>query len=147
MIRTVLFFAALAGAAPALAADRKPVAPSARAAKPARPAKIDRVAAEFAATDVNHDGVLERPEVDARVARMHLASGKVAPADLKALGDVWFARADTNRDGRITRGEMNALLTATAARYDTNHDGVVSVAERSAARAAAIAETRAAPRR
>lgn len=126
--RALIVLTLTAAATPALAAGKKPNA-------------LD---AEFAATDTNKDGVLSRAEIDARTAKMRVAGGKVTPADVKRLGDLWFAQADTDQNGKLTKTEMAAIMKAMAARYDTNHDGVVSIAERRAARAAAIAETRSA---
>ena len=114
--------------------------PATAAAATKKPNALD---AEFAASDTNRDGVLTRAEIDARTARMHVAGGRVAPADVKRLGDIWFARADANGDARITKAEMATMMAALASRYDTNHDGTVSVAERKAARAAAMAELQA----
>ena len=126
MIRPLLFVALAGLAMPALAAATKKNA-------------LD---AEFTLSDTNKDGVLTRAEIDARTAKMHVASGRVSTADMKRLGDIWFARADANRDGKITKLEMTAMMRAVASRYDTNHDGTVSIAERNAARTAAIAEAR-----
>ena len=133
MIRPVLL-ASLVLALPATALAQK---------KPAGAPHRNALDAEFTASDTNKDGVLTRAEIDARTARMHVAGGKVSPADMKRLGDIWFARADANRDGKITKAEMNAMMTAVATRYDTNHDGTISLAERKAARAAAMAEVKA----
>ena len=127
MIRPLIFLALAVLPAMVSAAERKPTA-------------LD---AEFAATDTNRDGVLSRAEIDARTAKMKVAGGRVSPADMKKLGDIWFARTDANHDGRITKAEMASIMKAVGSRYDTNHDGTVSIAERKAARAAAIAEARA----
>lgn len=37
----------------------------------------------------------------------------------------WFARADTNHDGRLDRAEVRADATAFFQRLDANHDGVI----------------------
>lgn len=78
-------------------------------------AKFD---AEFAASDLNHDGVLTRAEVARRIAGMKVGPGKPDPVHAKRLTDLWFAHADANHDGKVTRAEAQALLTQTFDRYE-----------------------------
>jgi hypothetical protein len=94
-----------------------------------------RVAAEFKARDLNHDGVLSRAEVAASIARMQAGKSQMGADQTQALTDLFFLHADANDDGKITLPEMQGLMVAVAARADTNHDGVVSVAEQRAAQA------------
>lgn len=102
--------------------------------------KIDpKLQAEFDRSDANHDGVLTRAEIDARVAKMDVGANKMPPGKAKAISAAWFNTADANHDGKVTPAEMQGLFRALASRYDTNHDGVVSLEERNAARAAIIA--------
>lgn len=110
------------------------------AAKTRKVAVDPRLLAEFRASDTNGDGVLDRPEVDARVKRMAAGSKRLTPAQADKLTDRYFALTDADRDGRITPVEMQAAFRAVASRYDTNGDGVVSLAERAAARQAIEAE-------
>ncbi|NYD89413.1 EF-hand domain-containing protein [Sphingomonas melonis] len=108
--------------------------------------KIDpKLQAEFDRSDANHDGVLTRAEIDARVARMDVGKNKMPPGKAKAISTAWFNTADANHDGKVTPAEMQGLFRALASRYDTNHDGVVSLEERTAARAAIIAPAPAVP--
>jgi len=106
-------------------------------AAPAAAQAIDpKIRAEFDKTDANHDGVLTRAEIDARVARMDVGKTKMPPGKAKQISGAWFMTADANHDGKVTPAEMQGLFRALASRYDTNHDGVVSIEERAAARAA-----------
>lgn len=88
---------------------------------------------EFAATDANGDGVLTRAEVEARITKMAAGRGKIDPVHAKRLTDLWFDRADANKDGKVTQKEAQALLAATFRRYDTDGDGKISPEERAAA--------------
>jgi len=90
---------------------------------------------EFAASDTNGDGVLTRAEVAARIGKMGAGKGKLDPVHAKRLTDLWFGRADANKDGKVTQAEAQALLTATFDRYDANRDGKVGAGERATAKA------------
>jgi len=105
-----------------------------------------RLVAEFNARDTNHDGALTKQEVAAGIARMRVGKGPNAAAQTQALTELWFSRADANRDGRVTMPEMQQLMVNVAAKYDTNHDGVVSREEQRAAQARMLAEARQAPK-
>ncbi|WP_174286728.1 EF-hand domain-containing protein [Sphingomonas bacterium] len=123
MIRLTLA-AALAGiAVPAAAQDTRASAA----------AKYDL---EFAATDTNHDGVLTRAEVQARIGRMQASGNRIDPVHAKRLADLWFDHADANKDGKVTRAEGQTLLAKTFDLYDRNHDGKIDADERAAAGAA-----------
>ena len=89
---------------------------------------------ELAESDTNHDGVLTMKEVQARMAGMRTAKGRIDPVHAKRLADLWFKSADKNGDGKVTEGEAQALLAATFDRYDANHDGKLGTAERDDAR-------------
>ncbi len=91
---------------------------------------------EFAATDVNHDGVWSRSEVNARIARMRVGKSKADEAQVKKLAGIWFTTADANRDGKVTEPEADRLLKATFRRYDANGDGKIGGTERAAAKSA-----------
>ena len=124
MIRLTLCAALIAGVAlPAAAQDTRASAA----------AKYDL---EFNATDTNHDGVLTRAEVQARIAKMQTAGSRIDPVHSKRLADLWFDHADTNKDGKVTRAEGQALLAKTFALYDRNHDGRIDADERAAANGA-----------
>lgn len=98
-------------------------------------AKLDK---EFAASDTNKDGSLSRAEVEARMAKMKMGSGKSLDAThAKRVAALFIARADTNKDGKVSRAESDALMGAVFSAYDTNRDGKVDGAEAARARAAA----------
>lgn len=128
MIRTILPALAIAGTLVAVPA----------AAQNSRAALLAQVRAEFAATDLDHDGTLTRAEVAARVAHMRVggAGRPLTPQQAREITDLWFRNADANHDGRVTLAESEAAAGQMFDRYDTNHDGVISPAERAAARAA-----------
>ncbi len=88
---------------------------------------------EFAATDTDHDGVLTRAEVQARIGRMQTSGNRIDPVHAKRLADLWFDNADTNKDGKVSRTEGQALLAKTFDLYDRNHDGKIDADERAAA--------------
>ena len=124
MIRLTLCAALIAGIAlPATAQETRKSAA----------AKYDL---EFNATDTNHDGVLTRAEVQARIAKMQAAGSRIDPVHSKRLADLWFDHADTNKDGKVTRAEGQALLAKTFDLYDRNHDGRIDADERAAANGA-----------
>src|SRR6478735_997772 len=89
-----------------------------------------KFAKEFAATDTNRDGVLTRDEVQARITNMAAGRGRIDPVHAKRLADLWFDRADANKDGKVTQKEAQALLAATFRRYDRDGDGKISPEER-----------------
>ena len=95
-------------------------------------AKFNR---EFAASDKNKDGNLTRAEVQARIGRMKAGQKAMDPAQTKKLSDLWFTRADGDKNGKVSQLEAQALLSAVFRRYDANGDGQVGANERAAARA------------
>ena len=95
-------------------------------------AKFNR---EFAASDKNKDGNLTRAEVQARIGRMKAGQKAMDPAQTKKLSDLWFTRADGDKNGKVSQLEAQALLSAVFRRYDANGDGKVGANERAAARA------------
>lgn len=125
MIRTTLTLAAFAAviATPAFAQET----PASAAAKYKK---------EFAATDTNKDGVLTRAEVQARISQMKVGPGRPDAVHAKRLADLWFDRADANKDGKVTLAEGRALLMSTMKRYDANRDGKIDVDERATAKKA-----------
>ena len=88
---------------------------------------------EFNATDLNHDGVLTRAEVQARILKMQAAGSRIDAVHAKRLADLWFDNADTNKDGKVTRAEGQALLARMFDRSDRNRDGQVDADEQAAA--------------
>ena len=124
MIRTVLTLATLASlAAPAVAQETRASATA-------------KFKTEFAQTDTDHDGVLTRAEVQARIAQMKVGAGHPDPVHAKRLADLWFDRADANKNGKVTQAEAEALLAATFKRYDTDGDGKIGPEERGTAKKA-----------
>ena len=106
------------------------------AAQSSRAAALAQLRAEFAATDIDHNGYLTRAEVAARIAHMKMAGAAhpLSRQQADQLTALWFQRTDANGDGRVTLAESEATMTQLFDRYDTNHDGVISPAERAAAR-------------
>ena len=121
MIRTTLFLLVATGLAAPIAAQETQASAA---------AKFKR---EFAASDTNHDGVLEKSEVQARIGRMRVGPGQPDAAHAKRLADLWFASADRNKDGKVTEMEAQALLADTFKRYDANGDGKIGDGERATA--------------
>jgi Ca2+-binding EF-hand superfamily protein len=124
MIRTLLTLATLASlAAPAVAQET-------------RASSTAKFKTEFAQSDTDHDGVLTRAEVQARIAQMKVGPGHPDPVHARRLADLWFDRADANKNGKVTQAEAEALLAATFKRYDTDGDGKIGPAERGTAKKA-----------
>jgi Ca2+-binding EF-hand superfamily protein len=125
MVKQVLVpLALLALATPALAQETRA---SAKA----------KLAGEFEASDRNGDGFLSPAEVEARMRRMKVASGKTLDAThAKRVAALFIARADRNKDGKISAAESQALMGAVFNRYDLNRDGKVDGEEAAKARAA-----------
>lgn len=119
-----LFLILLALPAPALAQETQASAA----------AKFSR---EFKATDANGDGVWTRAEVAGRLGRTRAGAKKLDPVNVKRLADLWFGRADVNKNGRVTEAEAQGLLAAVFRRYDANGDGRIGGGERAAAKAGA----------
>ncbi len=106
------------------------------AAQETRASSAAKYDLEFTATDTNHDGVLTRAEVQARIAKMQAAGSRIEPVHAKRLSDLWFDHADANKDGKVTRAEGQAFLAKMFDLYDRNHDGKVDADERAAANGA-----------
>lgn len=51
------------------------------------------------------------------------------------MGDDWFTRADTNKDGKVSLAEASAGALTMFDKVDTNRDGTISPAEHDAMRA------------
>ena len=124
MIRTILTLATLASfAAPVVAQETRASATA-------------KFKTEFAQSDSDHDGVLTRAEVQARIAQMKVGPGRPDAVHAKRLADLWFDRADANKNGKVTQAEAEALLAATFKRYDADGDGKIGSSERGAAKQA-----------
>jgi Ca2+-binding EF-hand superfamily protein len=91
---------------------------SALLAQETRASAAAKFAKEFAATDTNHDGVWSRDELQARITGMGTGAKKIDAVHAKRLADLWFDRADTNKDGKVTQAEAQALLAAMMQRYN-----------------------------
>ncbi|WP_294238827.1 EF-hand domain-containing protein [uncultured Sphingomonas sp.] len=92
-------------AAPALAQDTRASAA----------AKFSR---EFKARDTNHDGVLTKAEVKAAIMKMGNGQRKIDDVHAARLADLWFGKADANKDGKVTEAEAQALLSRTFDEYE-----------------------------
>ena len=117
----LIFFAPLLVAVPAPAQETQASAAA-------------RFSREFAATDVNKDGVWTKTEVTRRFAGMRAGTKKPDPVNVKRLTDLWFGRADVNGNGKVTEAEAQRLLAAVFQRYDANKDGRIGGGERAAAK-------------
>ncbi|MET0271297.1 MAG: hypothetical protein ABW173_12805 [Sphingomonas sp.] len=78
----------------------------------------------------------KRPNDPCYIARQVFVSPvgepyRAAPADPAPVG-LWFAAADTNRDGRIDAAEIRADAARVFALYDINGDGEIDPAEMTA---------------
>ena len=104
------------------------------AAQETRASAAAKFRKEFAASDTNKDGFLSRPEVKTRIGRMGAAGKSLDPVHAERLADLWFTRADANKDGKVSEAEAQALLSATFAKYDANKDGKIGGEERAAAK-------------
>lgn len=102
------------------------------AAQETQASATQRFSREFAQSDVNKDGVLTREEVAARMGRMKAGAKKMDPVHVKRLTDLWFTRADLNKNGKVTEAEAQTLLTAVFKRYDRNGDGKLGGDDRAA---------------
>lgn len=91
---------------------------------------------EFVATDTDKDGSWSLSEVQVRTERMRPATKDGDPALGRKLAQLWFGRADRDRNGRVTEPEAQALLAATFKRYDANGDGRIGGTEKAAAKKA-----------
>lgn len=137
MVRTILFTAALAIAAPAMAqqapaADATPATPatpaapaSPQAATPAAPANpaasvASIVDAEFPAYDANKDGQLDQSEFTrwmvALKSQEMKATGSTLPADqVSAWANGAFTTADKDKSISVSKTELVSYLSGDAA--------------------------------
>lgn len=96
---------------------------------------------EFASLDQNKDGVLTKDEVASRMGRVRAQTKtgvqKIDPTHTKRLADLWFSRADLDKNGKVTEAEAQTLFAAIFKRYDRNGDGVLGGGDRAAAGPAA----------
>lgn len=96
-----------------------------------------RLTARFDELDTNHDGVLDAAEFEAsvpdtaRTGRRRLLGRRRTP-DADAL----FARRDTDTNGAVSFDEFRAAPDKLFDRLDTNADGRLTADERQAAREA-----------
>ncbi|MFS0771966.1 hypothetical protein [Sphingomonas sp. 1P08PE] len=107
------------------------------AAQETRASAAAKFGKEFAASDTNKDGVLTRAEVQARIGNMGAGAKKIDAVHAKRLTDLWFDKADADKNGKVTQAEAQALLAATFAKYDADKDGKIGTAERQSAKRAA----------
>lgn len=115
----LLFLPFLAVAAPAFAQETRASAAA-------------KFRTEFTQSDANGDGVLTKAEVAARMGRMKAGAKPMDPVHVKRLTDLWFTRADANKNGKVTETEAQALLTTVFNRYDRNGDGKLGGDDRAA---------------
>ena len=73
---------------------------------------------EFKARDTNHDGVLTKAEVKAAIMKMGNGKKQIDPVHAQRLTDLWFDKADANKDGKVTEAEAQALLSLTFDEYE-----------------------------
>ena len=106
------------------------------AAQETRASAAAKFKTEFALSDAIKDGVLTRAEVQARISRMGAGAKKIDAVHAKRLTDLWFDKADADKNGKVTQPEAQALLAATFAKYDANRDGKIGTTERQTAKQA-----------
>lgn len=82
----------------------------------------------FAAMDANHDGVVTKDEMGARIA------ARMDDAPPQAMIDTMFARLDADGDGKATAAEAEAAAAARFTALDSDHDGTLTPEERRAGR-------------
>jgi len=73
---------------------------------------------EFKARDTNHDGVLTKAEVKAAIMKMGNGKKQIDAVHAQRLTDLWFDKADANKDGKVTEAEAQALLSRTFDEYE-----------------------------
>ena len=84
---------------------------------------------QFATYDLDRNGTINRAELQALMFRLAVSRGRGRSAQLGAVTEDWFRRADTDRNNRIAQVEAQVMLSAHYARYDPNRDGRISDAE------------------
>ncbi|MEH3100443.1 EF-hand domain-containing protein [Sphingomonas adhaesiva] len=106
-------------------------------AQETRGSATQKLDAEFAASDTDHDGFLSPAEIEARMRKMKLGGGRTLDAThARRVAALFLARADTDKDGRVSKAESAALMGQVFSAYDLNRDGKVDAAELAKARAA-----------
>ena len=102
--------------------------------RPVHRAEIAEVVKQqFARLDSNRDGVIDRTEFEAYLAKRDAARERGASfgdQGFARIGGKWFERSDQNGDGKVTRAEAEVRPLRLFDMADANHDGVVSVQER-----------------
>jgi hypothetical protein len=136
-------------AVPALALVSPAVGQSAPAPKTvSRADVVKRLDAQFGALDANHDGSVNKAELQAaqtRAIQLRLQAefkqldtnhdGQLSYAEFAAAAranvnaDQLLQRLDSNHDGKVTADEFRAPQLAAFAAIDANHDGVLTPAE------------------
>jgi Ca2+-binding EF-hand superfamily protein len=121
-MKTLLFSAvalcALAGIAPALAAEAPAPQQSRHEMKPmTRAAMMQMVQERFAKLDTNKDGFITQAEMDAGRTAMRERTAE----RMKQRESTMFDRMDANHDGEISRAEFDSAHNAMAARMDGMH--------------------------
>lgn len=127
MRNTLLFLAAAAVAAPALAQS---------AAEPrlSRTELVAEVESNFKDLDTNADGIVTKPEIAA--AQEKMLAEAAAGAKQKFVEE--FQKLDTNKDGMLSMAEFTAAAPNVRARasvdarldkYDANNDGKITLDE------------------
>jgi Ca2+-binding EF-hand superfamily protein len=109
---------------------------------------VERRTHMFEMIDTNHDGSISRDEFNTAhpmQGGMHDGPGEEMSHDMASMGHgggghmghmgaMFFARADTNKDGKLTLAEANSAALTFFDKVDTNKDGVVTPDERHAFR-------------
>lgn len=88
---------------------------------------------EFPAHDLDRNGSISRAEFQTLMSRLATSRGQTNARKVAEATDLWFRRADSDRNTRITPTEANVLLQAYYARYDADRDGRLSDAEQMSA--------------
>ena len=139
MLRTIALAATFAVLGTSAAAQQQAQQP-----KPVTRAQYNANAdAAFGNIDMNHDGSISLPEIQAAEAK----TKQQIEAVLRARAQAQFKALDTNKDGQLSLAEFLAVVPPVKAnddpaailkQLDTNHDGKISAAEFKAPKIAAF---------
>lgn len=106
------------------------------------PARAADPAEDFAITDRNSDGFIDRGEFYERMVEQYFFAdadrdGRLVPAELAGVPAEVFKGADRDGDGALSLPEFTEAREADFGKADANRDGLLSRAEAEAAAAKA----------
>jgi Ca2+-binding EF-hand superfamily protein len=108
----------------------------------AAPAAAAEATEDFAVTDRNSDGFIDRGEFHQRMVELFFFAdgdrdGRLVPAELPRVDKGVFSAADRNGDGALSLTEFTEARAVDFGQADTDGDGLLSRAEVDAVSAAA----------